>query len=88
MGLFLGDAEILGFIAFMLYGVAIVLNNMIHIIQVDIITVIWVSVGCAAGGILLAITALILVIQRLCRDNNQTEILPLLYTDGDHQMIN
>lgn len=81
--------EIYGFVAFLLYGVAILLNNITLVMTpTNPLLYVYIAMACTGMAILLATIALLIIMYRTCRRNTLVETSPLLYTDGDHQMVN
>ena len=81
--------EIYGFTAFLLYGVAILLNNiMIVMSPINPFLYIYISMACTGMAIVFATSALFIIIYRSYKQENVKQTSLLLYTDGDHQMVN
>lgn len=81
--------EIYGFTAFILYGVAILLNNvMLVMTPSNPLLYVYIAIACTGLAIVLATIALLILMYRTCRSETLIETSSLLYTDGDHQMVN
>lgn len=88
--MFKGIVEVCGFVAFFLYGVAIMVNNIGFIFnQINPIIFAYIAIGCTVVSILLALITLLIIMYRIYqRDNALIETQSLLYTDGDHNIVN
>lgn len=79
--------EVCGFIAFLLYGVSILCNNVVKIIDGPD-PYAYVAISCTGLGIVLATIALLILVCRTFQRETMTKTDSLLFTDGDHQMVN